>query len=95
MLDRRLDEPEQPVVSEVERLMLQHLVLSHHGELEYGSPVRPMTLEAEVLHFADDASAATANLADAIRESSNFGDGASVSKPIWSLDRRRVYRRPT
>jgi len=92
MLDRRLDEPEQPVVAEEERLLLQHLVLSHHGELEFGSPVRPMTLEAEVLHFADSASAATTNFAAALREAANFGDGESVSKPIWTLDRRRVYR---
>ena len=95
MLDRRLDEPETPVTSEGERLLLQHLVLSHHGELEFGSPVRPMTLEAEVLHYADIASAATANLAAALKETGNFGEGESVSKPIWSLERRRVYRGPS
>ncbi len=92
MLDRRLDEEERPPLSDAERLVLQHLVLSHHGELEFGSPVRPMTLEAEVLHLADDASAATANFASALRESANFRDGESVSRPIWTLDRRRVYR---
>jgi 3'-5' exoribonuclease len=91
-LDRRLDEEEQPPVTDAERLLLQHLVLSHHGELEFGSPVRPMTLEAEVLHLADNASASTANLASALKEAANFGDGESVSKPIWTLDRRRVYR---
>jgi 3'-5' exoribonuclease len=95
MLDRRLDEPETPVTSEGERLLLQHLVLSHHGELEFGSPVRPMTLEAEVLHYADIASAATANLAAALKETGNFGEGESVSKPIWSLERRRVFRGPS
>jgi 3'-5' exoribonuclease len=94
MLDRRLDEEEEPVVSEEERRLLQHLVLSHHGELEFGSPVRPMTLEAEVLHYADQASAGTANLAAALKEAANFGEGESVSKPIWTLDRRRVYRSP-
>ena len=92
MLDRRLDEEEQPPLSDAERLVLQHLVLSHHGELEFGSPVRPMTLEAEVLHLADQASAATTNLGTALKESANFGEGESVSKPIWNLDRRRVYR---
>lgn len=92
MLDRRLDEEEEPVTSEEERLLLQHLVLSHHGELEFGSPIRPMTLEAEVLHYADSASAATANLAVALKETANFGEGESVSKPIWTLDRRRIYR---
>ena len=92
MLDRRLDEEEPPPLADAERLILQHLLLAHHGELEFGSPVRPMTLEAEILHLADDASASTANLASALRESANFGDGESVSKPIWTLDKRRVYR---
>lgn len=33
---------------------LGHLVLSHQGELEWGSPVEPRTLEALVLHFLDN-----------------------------------------
>ena len=92
MLDRRLDEEEEPPLGDAERLVLQHFILSHHGELEFGSPVCPMTLEAEVLHLADHASASTANLATALKESANFAEGETVSKPIWSLDRRRVYR---
>jgi len=35
------------------RLRVVHAVLAHHGKLEYGSPVVPMTLEAIVLHAAD------------------------------------------
>jgi len=35
------------------KLLLQHLVLSHHGKLEFGSPVKPATLEALVLHSLD------------------------------------------
>jgi 3'-5' exoribonuclease len=92
MLDRRLDEEDEPPLGDEQRLLLHHLVLSHHGELEFGSPVRPMTIEAEVLHDADDASATTANFAAALRENANFEGADAVSKPIWSLDRRRVYR---
>lgn len=33
---------------------LQHLILSHHGRHEYGSPSLPMLVEAFVLHFLDD-----------------------------------------
>ncbi len=33
---------------------LIHCILSHHGELEWGSPKRPKTLEALVLHYAED-----------------------------------------
>jgi 3'-5' exoribonuclease len=36
------------------RLLLEHLVLSHQGRREYGSPVEPMTGEALALHFIDD-----------------------------------------
>ncbi len=36
------------------QLLLEHLVLSHQGTREYGSPVEPMTAEAIVLHFVDD-----------------------------------------
>jgi len=35
-------------------LALQHLMISHHGEYEFGSPKRPKTLEAFALHYADD-----------------------------------------
>ena len=52
-----------------------------------------MTLEAEILHFADDASAKAASMADALADPGNFEAGSLVSaKPVWQLDRRRVYR---
>ena len=35
-------------------MILKHLLLSHHGQYEYGSPKRPKTLEAVVLNFIDD-----------------------------------------
>jgi len=36
------------------RMQLKHLLLSHHGTLEYGSPKRPKTMEAIVLSYLDD-----------------------------------------
>jgi 3'-5' exoribonuclease len=36
------------------RLHILHLVASHHGQLEYGSPVLPKTPEAALLHFVDN-----------------------------------------
>jgi len=91
MLERRLAELAPPL-PDGDRDLLLHLALSHHGLLEYGSPVRPMTLEAEVLHQADTASARSANMADALRDPTNFAEGAALSRPIWSLDQRRVWR---
>ena len=35
-------------------LRLRHMILSHHGEYEFGSPKRPKFLEAFVLHQLDD-----------------------------------------
>jgi 3'-5' exoribonuclease len=35
-------------------LKLRHILLSHHGDLEYGSPKRPKTVEALIVHFMDD-----------------------------------------
>ena len=36
------------------RLLVQHMILSHHGRLEFGSPKPPMIVEAMVLHYLDD-----------------------------------------
>ena len=47
------------------RLHLEHLVLSHQGRLEFGSPVRPMTAEALALHFIDDLDSKLAQLRQA------------------------------
>lgn len=35
-------------------ILLKHLLLSHHGQYEYGSPKRPKTMEAVILNFLDD-----------------------------------------
>lgn len=35
-------------------MLLKHIVLSHHGESEFGSPVVPKTVEALILYFMDD-----------------------------------------
>lgn len=37
-----------------EAMLLKHLILSHHGEAEYGAVKLPMTMEALMLHFTDD-----------------------------------------
>jgi len=54
------------------RLHLEHLVLSHHGELEFGSPVRPMTLEALALSFIDNLDSKLAQLREAARNNSGM-----------------------
>ena len=52
---------------------IQHLILSHHGCLEYGSPVVPLTVEAFILSFIDDLDAKINMVRQAIRD--DTGDG--------------------
>jgi 3'-5' exoribonuclease len=91
MLDRRLGETSPSACTDLERDILLHLILSHHGRLEFGSPITPMTLEAEVLHWADNASAKTDTVADALRDDANFPQGP-VSASQRMLDHRRFWR---
>ena len=91
MLDRRLGETSPSACTDLERDILLHLILSHHGRLEFGSPITPMTLEAEVLHWADNASAKTDTVADALRDDANFAAGP-VSSGLRMLDYRRFWR---
>ena len=93
MLDRRLREAPEPVCTDTEEMILQHLILSHHGRPELGAAVPPMTLEAEVLHYADNASAKSASMADALLDGENFtGDDLVSTRSIWQLDKRRAWR---
>jgi 3'-5' exoribonuclease len=43
-------------------LELKHLIISHHGQYDYGSPKRPKTLEALILFYLDDLDAKVENL---------------------------------
>lgn len=92
MLDRRLEAADAPPCTAEERALLHHLVLSHHGRLEYGSPILPLTLEAEVVHWADNASAKTASMAEALREAAAFTEGPVSQRRLRQLDNRRAYR---
>lgn len=93
MLERRVRLAGSPMGNQDELDLLHHLVLSHHGKYEFGAPAQPMTLEAELLHHADDASAKTDSMARALGAAENFtGENLVSCRPLWQLDRRRVFR---
>ncbi len=46
---------------------LKHCILSHHGELEYGSPKKPALLEAVALNFADNTDAHMQTMLEALK----------------------------
>ena len=71
-----------------ELLILRHMVLSHHGQQEFGSPVRPETIEAEMLNLIDNIDARLNIIEKALSE---IKDGEFTQK-IFALDNRSFYK---
>lgn len=69
-------------------VLLRHTVLAHHGLLEYGSPVRPMTLEAQILHNLDELDAQINMIQKATR---NVTPG-EFSKKVFGLENRSFFK---
>ena len=67
-------------------ILLEHMLLSHHGESEFGSPKPPMFPEAEALHWIDIMDARM-NTMKSVTDKTPPG---AFSEKIFSLD-RRVY----
>ena len=79
---------DQMGVREELKLMLSHMILSHHDLPEYGSPRRPMFPEAEVLHILDLLDARMFEMSYAL----NAVAPGTFTDRIWSLE-RKLYRR--
>jgi len=69
-------------------LLLEHMILSHHYEPEYGSPKRPMIPEAEILHYLDVMDARMYDMQKAL-EAVNPGE---FSDKVWLLNNRQLYK---
>lgn len=69
-------------------VLLRHMVLSHHGKLEYGSPVRPQLLEAQILHQID---MIDANMNALTKELDKTAPGEFTNR-IWSMENRAFYK---
>jgi 3'-5' exoribonuclease len=87
MVDARIaaipDFPEQTAME------LRHLILSHHGVLEFGSPKRPKTLEALIVHYMDDLDAKVNAFQETIR---GARDEESDWTPYHRLFERYIYK---
>ncbi len=71
-----------------EVVVLEHLILSHHGKPEWGSSKTPMILEAELLHFID-------NIDSRVYMIKNELDNVEVgefTKRVFSLENRSFYK---
>jgi 3'-5' exoribonuclease len=75
-------------VDEEVSILLEHMILSHHYEAEYGSPKKPMFPEAELLHYIDIVDARMYDMEKVYgsMEQEEFSD------PVWVLDRRKLYK---
>ena len=71
-----------------EVMLLQHMVLSHHGKEEWGSPKRPMLMEAEILHYIDNIDAKMNMLDRAMSKTAN----GEFTERIFPLDNRSFYK---
>jgi 3'-5' exoribonuclease len=69
--------------SEDVRLHLLHLLASHHGELQFGSPVVPKTPEAWALHYVDNLDAKMEMMSAAYTTSKHLA--ARIQEKVWPL----------
>jgi len=72
-------------------IMLEHMILTHHYEPEFGSPKKPLFPEAEILHYLDMIDARMYDMQDAL-ESTLPGE---FSDRVWTLDNRKLYKPET
>ena len=70
---------------------MKHSILSHHGELEYGSPKRPKTKEAFLLHCADDLDAKMKMYESMIEQNPTSGNWAGYNKMLTRYIRNSEF----
>lgn len=75
-------------ISSEKAVMLEHMILSHHYEPEFGSPKKPLFPEAELLHYLDIVDARMYDMADALIgiQPGDFSDR------VWRLENRSLYK---
>jgi 3'-5' exoribonuclease len=86
MIEKKIDAI--PGFPAAKRLLVEHLVLSHHGKYEYGSPKLPMTAEAIMLHYLDDLDAKMQTVrAEFARNEASGRSGAEMTEWVRALER--------
>lgn len=75
-------------IDEEINILIQHMILSHHYEPEFGSPKRPMIPEAEILHYLD---IIDARMYDMFNVLENVEEN-KFSEKVWVLQNRLLYR---
>lgn len=73
---------------EEKKIMLEHMILSHHYEPDFGSPVKPVFPEAEILHYLDMLDAKLFDFEDALAPVKP----GEFSERVRTLDGRMLYK---
>lgn len=76
------------LIDKEKSMLLQHMIISHHGEPEFGAAVRPLFLEAELLSELDSMDAKVYEIMDAV---SGIEKGEFTNR-LWALDDRKFYK---
>jgi len=80
-----------PGFSDKVRILVEHMILSHHGEYEFGSPKLPMLPEAMIFHMIDDLEAKMQAVRTEFELQVRNGAGADeMTERMWALDNRQV-----
>ena len=87
-IDRIAEELE---IGREKTIMLEHMILSHHYEPDFGSPKKPLFPEAEILHYLDMVDARMYDMQEAL-DATFPGE---FSDRVWTLDNRRLYKPET
>ncbi len=74
-------------LSEETLMLVEHMIISHHGEPEFGAAVRPMFLEAEILSELDTLDAKIYEIEQACRGV----EPGEFTQRQWALDNRKLY----
>ena len=74
-------------ISKEKAMLLEHMVISHHGEPDFGAAVRPMFLEAEILSQLDTLDATIYEITSAVGE---VKEGEFTGR-MWALDNRKLF----
>ncbi len=79
---------EELEIDEETSVLVTHMVLSHHGKMEFGSPVVPMIKEAIILSMVDDLDAKMKMVEKALADTEEGG----FSQRQWALDNTVLYK---
>ena len=86
VLDKQMEELKFP---KEKAIMVEHMILSHHYEPEFGSPRKPLFPEAEMLHYLDMIDARMYDMEEALDATAP----GQFSDRVWTLDNRRLYKK--